>query len=407
MPQPFDPNALIQAGPSNPAALQTEEGKLPTGPVKGGDEELSLDEFDNAKQGIKTVTTSNDSQAKLEVEERLALEKLEASKKAEEEAAKKAATEVKEEVKVIPKDDTQPKLPPTAKLPVETKPQGPLSDDDLKSLGIAETAIPLYRKMARETQEHVVAEFRRRGKEIDGLKGELEAAKKNVREGLPSAWYEHEGAYTLLPEYQKLEGEAHTTQSYVNHFRQQLIAIKEGEKWVDLTVGADGKLQQIVSEPGAHAEVSVMEKIRSLDNIILQKQQAATRLAVNFQNQSKNLRSEVQEIENYFFPQYEKEFEKNPHRENAMKALAVKGQHTNPLANFVAKFYAAWIDENTARVAAEEKLAQYERRPKGNGPTGEEIDKGEIQGDKKIVLKVEDQPYDDSEFEAVIKRGHS
>lgn len=397
----LNPEALIAAGPSSEQSINDRmQVDLPP-PSPEGDQVIDLDIFESVKSGNK-VTREELNKANVppsptpedkKVKEELDKEEAEALKKHE------TKEEVKEEKPVEKKEDL-PKPPPTAKLP---KPPAPSSEEiDFKDL-VSETAIPLLKKASRETQEFVAAELRRNKVALEAARAEAEVAKKSVKEGLPSAWYEHENAYMLTPEYQQAVTKANTLQTYSKHFREQMIRNESGEKWVDLVVDANGKVQQVVKEAGPSAKVELMDRIRSFDDAIKQTEEKANVLASKFSQQAKSFRDDMRKAEDEFFPQYKDAFDKNENGKYVMNVLQAKGQSGNPLAGFTAKIYAFALEESERADKLEAELNKGKKiAAVNNGPTGGEID----HGDKtpSAPKDIEDQPFDPAAFDAVINR---
>lgn len=414
---PLDVNALITSGGEPEGGQKTavpatssinHQIDPPAPPTPEDNKPISLDAFQDVRERVPTIPGSLDEKSRLDFEEQQAV----AAKKKEEEAAKKAEDEAAAKVTPAPKkEDEAPdktKLPPTAR-PTETNAPtnvSKISDEDLKGLGIAETAIPVFRKSAKEAQEFIVAELRRRGKETEELKGQLEATKKEVREGLPSTWYENENAYTLLPEYQTLNAEYATIESLVKHFRQQLIAIKAGDNWEDLVMGEDGKLVKVPAKPGPEVDVRVTEQIAGLTGALQQRQQQALQLAQRFKTQSRTIKDEMRKAEDHFFPQYKEKFEENEHGKYAYNHLKSLGQEHNVIAPFVQKLYAWGIEilqENEALRAERDKGKKIATM--GNGPTGDAINKGAVTEVPRST-NPDDEPYDSKAFEEAKNRGY-
>ena len=391
----LDPAALISSGPSMGSINDQMPVEIPP-PSPEGDKPINFDAFEQKKSG-NPVTKEDITKAPevLKLDDKA---KVDSEMKKEEESALKLQAE-KEAAAKKAEEDTKPKPPPTAKAPKATeKVEG---DIDFKDY-VPETAIPLLKRASKETQEFLVAEFKRNKIALEAAKTEAEVAKKSVKEGLPNAWYEHENAFMLTPEYQGAVQKANTLKGYADHFRQQLIHIKEGEKWVDIVLGPDGKPQQVIKEPGSAADVAVSDRVRSFEDALRYEQQQAGNIAAKFKHQVTTVRADMQKAEDEFFPQYKEAFDKNEHGGYVMKALQEKGQHTNPLAGFLSKLYATFIETNNE---LEKLQAERDKGKKiaavNNGPTGEEINKGEKTESNK---NIDDQPFDPSAFEKVLNR---
>lgn len=393
----INPGALIAAGPQTTSNVGSINDQMPEKitPSPEGDKVVNLDAFDDVKSGQKiaeNVATKTDPK----VDEALKVEE-EKNLKAFEEKQRIAKEQEENKEKETPTTPVKP--PPTART-TPPKVEG-LKDEDFKDL-VPETAIPLLKKASKETQEFILAELRRNKTALEAAKAEVETTKKSVREGLPTSWYEHEHAYTLTPEFQSAQTKASTLRNYADHFRQQLINIKDGEKWIDLVVGADGKPRQEVREPGSAAEVSVLERIQRFEHAFNQEQTAAANIAHTFKQQVGALRGDMKKAEDEYFPQYKEGFDKNEHGQYVLKMLASRGMGHVPTNSFLAKLYATFIEvNNELETLRAEKDKGKKIAAVNNGPTGEDINRGTVE---EKVKSIEDTPFNPDAFEAVIQR---
>ena len=157
--------------------------------------------------------------------------------------------------------------------------------------------------MSNDAKEYVVAEFKRNHKQIEELK--LKAARPS--DELPSSWYEHEQAFVLVPQYQKLSRSLDTYNRVEDHYRQQLIAIKEGDDWQDLTTNDQGEIVTVPRKADAASEVEVSRRI----NAAAMQIQNTTKEIQTFQDNHKKSalgnKEAMVKLEDDYFPQYKTE----------------------------------------------------------------------------------------------------
>lgn len=295
--------------------------------------------------------------------------------------------------KEVAKGEEEKPLPPTARVKSNLT-------DDLKGV-VPDAALPLLKKMSNDAREYFVAEFKRYGKQVEELKSKLSVAEKaqsQNKDGLPSGWYEHEEAYQLTPEYKNLRSAKDQLTSIEEHYRKQLIAIKEGEDWFDLILDSKGNIVQQKRKPGPEADALVSSRITeaTLTSRELEKNEIMLRQA--FKSNAANHRAGMQKLEDEYFPQYAgEEFAKNEDAQTLQKVLTSYGLQNDRMAGMVTKLYAFAL-EQTRRVQELEKAGEVTKAkaaaPK-NGPTGDEINKG----NSNKTLAPDDIPFNPKAFE--------
>jgi len=292
-----------------------------------------------------------------------------------------------------PKVEEEKKLPPTAKVKA-------VGDEDLKSL-VPESAQGLFKKMDNSARQWVVAELKRAAKEKEELKSKLSVAEKKGSNNLPENWFEHEEAYTLSPEFKQLQNQHGRLSAIEKHYREQLIAIKEGEDWFDLVQNADGSISQVKQKASSQADALVMTRLNDATAFIreIEKQDGAYKQA--FKASAINSRAGVKQLENDYFPQYadDSEFSNNEDAKSIKIQLQSLGAHNDRLAGVLAKLY-AFSMEQLREVESLKKASSPANRivtPK-NGPTGDEINKGPGK-----VLSADERPFNMAAWDSYTK----
>lgn len=291
-------------------------------------------------------------------------------------------------------EKTETKLPPTAR---------PKFTDELKGI-VPDAALPLLKKMSNDAREFFVAEFKRYGAQVEDLKSKLSVAEKTqVKEGLPSGWYEHEEAYSLTPEFKNLSMQKNQISAIEDHYRKQLIAIKEGEPWFDLALDKQGNIIQQKRNPGAEADMLVTSRIQEAIITLrdLEKQEGSLKQA--FKQNAANHRAGMKKLEDEYFPQYadEKELDAMEEVQNFRKHLQSFGLQNDRMANMTTKLY-AYALEQTRKVQELEKAKAAPATKtvtNKNGPTGDEINKGSTTK----TLAPDDVPFNPEAFASFFK----
>ncbi len=313
------------------------------------------------------------------------------------EGDKKEVQEAKKEVSEKPVEVSKPKLFPTAKVAS--------IEEELKGI-IPDSSFGFFKKMDNSAKQFVTAEFKRLKGEQDALKQKLEIAEKEkaaAPQGLPSGWYEHEEAFTITPEYKSLQSEKSTLIAIEQHYRQQLISIKNGEDWFDLVKDAKGGIVQVKQKASPEADVNVLTRIHSANNILSSLEKKEQEIVQAFKNQATNHRAGMKQLEAQYFPQYEdaKVMESNEDVKTIKEVLAGSGLINDRLSGMLTKLYAFSMEQTRRVQELEAKISNNKSvvLPK-NGPTGDEINSGATTNKS---LDPDDKPFNLKGFESYTK----
>ena len=383
---------LLQNGPVSSAEAASAQEKIKDKATDFSADETkasdTLDAFEQVKDGIdpkiKEALDKEEKEANIEDEQ----ETVDKSDKKDDERDKSDKDDKTDKKEVVA--DTQ--LPPTARTGKQEV------AESLKGI-VPDSVLPFFKKMSNDAREWVVAELKRNAKQIT----ELKAAKTPERkEGdLPDAWYEHEDSYTLTPQFRTLAGERNQISAIEKHLREQLIAIKEGEDWFDLVPGQQpGQIVQVKRKADSASEVNVSKRIQDAAFMLQDNEQKQRAFVQQFNNGVFKHREKVKSLEDEWFPQYkdEKENEKNKHFQTVRAAFKANGLDKDRITGFTERLYAFAMDI----LEENEELKKggnnsVERAAANNGPTGDDINKGETS--KSRVKDPMDMPFQLKEFE--------
>lgn len=278
-------------------------------------------------------------------------------------------------------------------------------------LGISPAQANFLKKMDKSAREFVVSELKTRlltNTELKAKVKELESGvgKPENGNGLSTSWYEHPQAYHLLPEYQQKVGAINKVGELLKHYQEQKIAIKEGEVWTDLEADGNGGIQRKQYKPSSRAEALVDEKLSELRSAMQVLNSQADEVKKNFNTNAVKTREQVVGLENQYFPQYAdpKVLEKNDNYKAVKNALDKFGLGNDRMANITAKMYIYAMENIEKREELENKVKELETQLKSgikknsNGPTGDEINRGDAKPGKKYD-NPDDEPLDIGEFE--------
>ena len=401
---------LINKGPTN------DNSPSKVGDVGSNDKDsIDVDEFDRIRvEGLDPETSKILEQEEANAKKKGDIHGHEDNK----DDSNKDDKPVDEEVVVPDKETVDTTKKETV---VEGKETEKSSDVDLLhlELGISPGAVPLLKKMDKSAREFVVSELKTRYQKISELNLKVKELSENGVKtgdgnGLSNAWYEHPQAYHLLPEYQQKVRAVTRAEELIGHYDDQLKAIRDGEVWTDLEAGPDGSVVQKQYKPTSQAERVVTAKVRELNNALLTLRGQAEEVKHNFNQNNLKTRESVTALENQYFPQYadSKALEKDTNWVNINRALDKFGLGNDRLSKVTAKMYIyamSIVNDNEAKNA---KIKELEEQIKSgaksklpnNGPTGDEINRGDNKPGKKYD-NPDDEPMDMDEFDKRLAAG--
>lgn len=375
---------LIKAGPTDDKS--STKDRVGVGTLED-ESPVSVDAFELVKEGLDP-----------KVEEKLKKEEANAEKET-------AETPVVDEGKGVEKveQDTKSKEP-------ENKEEAKSEDksDSLihLELGISPGAVNHFKNMNRAAREWITSELKTRYGKINELSAKVKdlETKRQADTGdgnnLPQSWYEHPDAVKLLPAYQTIVGQAGQVKSLLEHYHQQKIAIAEGDVWEALEQDAQGKWGRKAYKADAAATAFVDDKIAELRAIESQLYRKAEEIQTNYKQNAIRTREQVVALEDQYFPQYKdsKELETNENWKAIRGILEKFGLSQDRLSGVTAKMYvytmSALAENDRLTKELEETKKKLTAAPgvkKGNGPTGDEINRGAT---KKTYDNPEDEPVD-------------
>lgn len=356
---PKEAENLIAAGPiSEEAASQTREVETTVIPVKKSEEFTTDTELDKKEFNIADFESIKDKSGVAP------------------KPVVKEEEEIKTEVKpvVTPPEETRPKTAIDFKTKVKEVTTTAQPDEHLQSGDYTDFEQQMFKKMSNDAREY----FQARVKDLRKTQTEVETLKKTGTKGLPEAYYHHEHAFVLDPEYQKSVAAANQMSSLVSHYESQLSKIKQGEPWQDLQVTADGKFTTIERQADTNAEVYALRKIQELDAYKRQYEQTANTLKSTFSSRVKEIGDKLVSLETEYFPQFSDPKVKDTHQhlKEITEIMSTKGFAKDPLFGMFTKLYASFMDLVEAYETLEKsnvKHSKIEALRKSAGPSTAEV----------------------------------
>lgn len=414
MPTPID--KLIDTGPSDAKGLIHEIEN-----ESQDDTKIPVDAFEKAKEGNDNVLPL-DSKTKelLDKEEKVAEEKDKLEKADEKTGEENTDKSTKEQADT--KTDKLDTSEPKDKELTETKDS---SDDSLIHLELSITPgqAKLFKKMDKAAREFVISELRTRLGKINELTASNKELAEKAEKGsaprkgdgsdLPENWYENDAALYITPEYNSISTKLSRVEMLRTHYRNQKIAIAEGENWEDLVPDANGKVTKQLMKPNSAATDHVDNILLDLSKAEGELKDALSAVEHNFKQNHLKTREQVTKLEDQYFPQYKdaKALEKNEYYQSFQKLADKFGLKKDRMIGVTSKMY-IFTMENIAKLeAAEAKIKELEAavakgggttKKSNNGPTGDEINHG---GGKKPAGDPDEEQVPLDAFEKYKNRG--
>lgn len=254
-----------------------------------------------------------------------------------------------------PQQQQQTIQPPTAveaqDIPQEI-PEIPAAEQTAEAQEVplaVEIPAPVAKQMSKQAQEWVLAEMKRSNKAVADTKALLEANSKNTPAS--NAWYEHPDSYVLSEEFQQSTQNLGQYKSILRHYQEQLIRIREGDDWEDLSQNAEGQVVRMAAKQkaSAKAEALIEERIAIARDLVKQEEAQQQQFTADHQQRSAQARNVLAELEKRYFPQYvqgikSKNTEVQKYVSAAEQELKYLQQGYNPLTPFMLKLYASFLE---------------------------------------------------------------
>lgn len=317
---------------------------------------------------------------------------------------KKDDKEIKVETKEKEIDSKQEGLVKDGKIPEgdskiregkqEDKVLSALNDDKIK-YGDAAAFFPKMAKEAREFLKARLDEVKNLQDTVKDLKTKSEA---KVEGELPSSYLDHPQAYTLDPKFAQVIKTRENVNMELNYWQQQLVAIRNADKWQDLRRDGQGNLVQVEMDAGPQADVLVSSRINQALRILENQESVINNLQTSFKSRYDASRNSMAELERQYFPMYEGDKGKdNKYIKTFVDLLSDKGQKDNILTSPFAKLYALTMEQAEYIKANQEKWKAAETTGKviaQSGPNSGDLNGA---GEKKSV-SIDQKPFDYEEF---------
>jgi hypothetical protein len=152
-----------------------------------------------------------------------------------------------------------------------------------------------------------INEWKIQADKVKSVQAEMEKLKSEDK--TPKYLAEHPNAYQLHPEYSQIAQTYRDAQFETNHWREQLMAIKNGEAWSELKGYRQDGSPVLEEHPESangridtNAEIMVSQYLNTAMSVGMQTQQKAQQFVGQYQQLQKTAFQELQDSKAKFFP---------------------------------------------------------------------------------------------------------
>ena len=199
--------------------------------------------------------------------------------------------------------------------------------------------------------------------------------------GLPQSYLEHPDAYLLSPKFKEAQANLQGAEGLLGFYNTQMLALKEGNNYVDLVPDGKGGAAQVQKEANVQNELDLANKISQTNHDL---STARNQIQAMSGEHAARLQSQKGQYNEYFtrsFPEYADEEKSKGDKDftQVMDVLRRTGFEHNPLSKFLAAS-AARLRKSEAKNAVFEnekaKKTSLSRQVKKAGPTSGKSRKG-------------------------------
>lgn len=279
------------------------------------------------------------------------------------ETPKTATPEVKVETPATVKEEVKPVTPAPDETSTAIDYEKKIADleksiEDLETPATTQDDKVLegfLKKMSKDAREYVVS----REKKFKDLQKEYETFKATAPKEEKKSWVDHESAFILDPEYQKSVNASNQLNGVINHYKEQLVKIKDGEKqWEDVGIDAQGNYFRKPVTSDNRSEAEILSRLQEISMAKREIENRAQGIRQNFSSKVAEVKTMFRTMEDQFFPQYKDDVaaSKNKHITTMREIFKAKGMPDTALNSLFTKMYAAYMEQDGYIKALETKV---------------------------------------------------
>lgn len=267
----------------------------------------------------------------------------------------------------------------------EEKPLVDKSTDEIKVddtsrdySGLSSEETELFKKMGNKTFAHVkpiVLEHKRLKADNEKIAKEL-ADLKVGKVTYPDSIYEHERAYSLTPEFERINNNKTTAEAVLAHWQHQAVLIRKGKDWQDIEEDDKGNMRLKTPQPATDEdEVEVNNCIAFAQRQLSKAEKVHDDFVSGFKARHQTDIDQIKKAETDYFPDYDKPDHPTAQIQKETLEALPKSLRKSPLAPLVCKLVAAakLLDYRYQQeIKGKNKTAKIEELEKKNGPKADE-----------------------------------
>jgi hypothetical protein len=199
--------------------------------------------------------------------------------------------------------------------------------------GIEEADIPLFKEMSNgafNLSKKIYLENK-------ALKETVAKAATAKTGELPPSYYSNPNGYLLSPKYQQAAVNTQAAEQVKRHWEQQLINIRQGKSWTDLTNDDKGNIvKSQPKEATAEGEVEVLGALQFAQDQLFNKKKELDGIITNFSNVAKEGTDFLETVKQKYFQGYEKDDHPTRPTQKAILESLPESYRDHPLAQILA-----------------------------------------------------------------------
>ena len=244
--------------------------------------------------------------------------------------------------------------------------------------GLTEEETKLLKKAGNETFAYVkpiLLEHKQLKENLEAQKKEL-ADLKQGKVTYPDSIYEHEQAYVLTPEFNRINNDKVTAEAVLTHWQRQAVLIRKGKDWQDIEDDGKGNMRLSAPKPATDEdEAAVNNNIAFAQRQLSQQEKIYDDFVGGFKNRHQADVAAIKNAEAKYFTDYDKPDHITAGIQKETLEALPASLRKNPLAPLVCKLVGAakLLQFRYDQLSKQkDKTTKIEEIEKKNGPKGDE-----------------------------------
>jgi len=240
--------------------------------------------------------------------------------------------------------------------------------------GLSETEIPLFKKMGNAAFAYVKPLVMEQ-KQLKETNTQLQKQVEDLKVGkvyYPDSIYEHDRAYLLTPEFDRINNDKLTAEAVLSHWQHQAVLIRKGKDWQDIEDDGKGNMRLLPPKPATDDdETEVNNNIAFAQRQLVKTEKVFDDFTTGFKGRHSSDVKTLKDAEAQYFPDYDKP----DHITATVQKETMEGLppsfRKSPLAPLVCKLVGAvrlWQHKYNQVTKEKDKTEKVKELEKKNGP---------------------------------------